>query len=244
MALVKDEKALAEIEERYGSIDEFAWAILEHYPEVLEGDYNVSTLAGRMNISVMAAARTLRSPGFRSAMTRMVVAHEYTLSDEIKHARLAKQSAVAPKKGGLSAAIQAREHLARLEGRPLHGQTQETSIPIQIVFGGLPPAGPANLEADKTVVITSGDRPVRSGHAPARAGDLPPPGARRQYLAPSESATPPAGFGPGEELDFYSPEGTATEGDPGTSEAAPAPKRRKSAIKMPPARKPTESSRE
>ena len=236
MPLLKDELAITEIEQKYGSVEDFAWAILEKYPEVLEGDHNIQALAGKTGVSTAAAARTMRSPTFRAAMTRLVVAHEYSMADEIKHARLVSKTAQNPAKGGIQAAIAAREHLARLEGRPLHGTKEDTIIPIQIVFGDLAQRT-QDVETVDVVATRSGDTAVQKGYQPARAGDLPPPGARRKYLAPSEAADPAPGLAPGEELDFYSAESRAAE-------ASPEPRQedtrtgRRTAIKLPPPRNP------
>lgn len=192
---MNSQDALQKIEEKFGSIEDFAWLLLNDYPEVVDGDYNLQVLAKKLRVPMPAVSKVLNTQNFRSVMSRMVVQSEYTILDEIRHVRSVKKDATNANKN-VNVRIAAREHLARLEGRPLNKQDQEVFVPIQINFGTLPGA----VEGTPTVTVGSPTFQM------ARPGQLPPEGARRRTAKKAEGAQFVNGVPRGDELDFYSDE--------------------------------------
>jgi len=192
---VNNQEALDKIEQKFGSVEDFAWVLLNEYPEVVDGKYNLQNLSQRLKIPMEAVSRTLNSAHFRGLMTRLVVQSEYAISDEIKHVKTMKRDATNASKN-VNTRIAAREHLARLEGRPLNRQDQEITVPIQINFGSLP----LNLEGVPTIDVEG------QGFRMAKPGELPPEGARRRYIEKGTGQALVNGIARGDELDFYSDE--------------------------------------
>lgn len=192
---VNNQEALDKIEMKFGSVEDFAWVLLNDYPEVVDGKYNLQVLSKKLKLPMEAVNRTLNSQHFRSLMTRLVVQSEYAISDEIKHVRTMKKDATNASKN-VNTRIAAREHLARLEGRPLNRQDQEITVPIQINFGSLP----LNVEGVPTIDVQD------TGFRMAKPGELPPEGARRRYIDKDSGQKLVHGVSRGDELDFYSDE--------------------------------------
>jgi hypothetical protein len=192
---VNNQEALDKIEQKFGSVEDFAWVLLNEYPEVVDGKYNLQNLSQRLKIPMEAVNRTLNSQHFRGLMTRLVVQSEYAIADEIKHVRTMKRDATNARKN-VNTRIAAREHLARLEGRPLNRQDQEITVPIQINFGSLT----AHVEGMPTIDVEG------QGFRMAKPGELPPEGARRRYTDKSTGKALVNGIARGDELDFYSDE--------------------------------------
>lgn len=192
---MNNQEALDKIEQRFGSVEDFAWTLLNNHPEVVEGKHNLQVLSQKLRVPMEAINRTMNSHHFRGLMTRLIVQSHYSLSDEIKHVQTMKKDATNAHKN-VQTRIAAREHLARMEGRPLNRQDQEVTVPIQINFGSLP----LNLEGVPTIDVES------SGFRMAKPGELPPEGARRKYLEKDTGKTLVHGVSRGDELDFYSDE--------------------------------------
>ena len=208
---MREDRAIELVEQKFNSLEEFGWAILTDFPEVVEGDYSLDALAKKLGLGrYMAELGTvLRGPTFRGLITRLVVAAEWTIYDEMQHVKSVKEDAINKEKG-LTTRITAREHLAKLSGTPLSARTEQAIVPIQINFGMVSLAETKNdLEDGKTITVES-----QSSLAMAREGDLPPPGARRKYNS-SRSARPDGGpLAPGAELDFTSDESPYSQREP------------------------------
>jgi len=189
------DRAIEKVEDSFGSVEDFAWTLLTDFPEVVKGDYNLQTISGRLKLPPDVVAKTLNSPAFRAVMSRLIVAREYSVFDEIKHVKTIKNDAISQSKN-ISTRIAAREHLARLEGRPLNRQEENVTVPIQINFGSLP----GDVAGHPEITI-EGQR-----YEGAKAGQLPPEGARRKYTEKHSDKPLVRGISRGDELDFYSDE--------------------------------------
>lgn len=194
---MREDKAVALVEEKWGSLEEFGWDLLTECPEVLAGDYDLMAVSQRLGIEAGPLGRILRGSAFRSLMTRLVVANEYTIQDEITHVKTIKQDATSAKKN-TDTRIKARQHLAVLEGKPLQGSGGgHQGMVLQINFG-MPPAQPSLADDERTIDVEV--------HQPARAGDLPPAGARRRRAKEPEDGRTVNGVAVAGELDFDSEE--------------------------------------
>lgn len=192
---MQTKEAITLVERKHGSVEDFAWLLLNEHPEVIDGSYNLQKLAATLKMPMAAVSKVMNSPHFRTVMSQMVVQTEYTIADELKHVRTIKRDATNAKKN-VNTRIAAREHLARLEGRPLNKQEGNVNVPIQVVF--------ATLSDDvERIHIESVEGET---YVPAKRSDLPPEGARRRYFTRDTGERLVHGVNPGDELDFYSPE--------------------------------------
>lgn len=199
---MREDKALALVEQQFGSLEEFGWQLITEHPEVLDDDYDLIALSQKLGVDAGPLGRILRGSAFRSLMTRLVVANEFTIRDEMEHVKTIKADALNPKRN-TDTRIKARQHLAVLEGKPLNNsQTGNSGMVLQINFAQ--PASPPQVEGDERTI----DVEV---HRPARAGDLPPAGARRRRAEEPTDGRSTHGVTVGGELDFYSDEGQAAQ---------------------------------
>lgn len=208
---MREDKAIALVEDKWGSLEEFGWDLLTECPEILAGDYDLMTVSQRLGVEPGPLGRILRGSAFRSLMTRLVVANEYTIQDEIAHVKTIKLDATSAKKN-TDTRIKARQHLAVLEGKPLQASGGgNQGMVLQINFG-MPPAQPSVAGDERTIDVEV--------HRPARAGDLPPPGARRRRSEEPADGRTVNGVPMAGELDFDSEESPYAKAGSGEAEGA------------------------
>ena len=199
---MREDKALALVEQKWGSLEEFGWDLLTECPEVLDDDYDLLAVGQKLGIDAAPLGRILRGTAFRSMMTRLAVAREYSFNDEIAHVRTIRADAVNEKKN-TDTRIKARQHLAVLEGKPLQTSTGggNQGLVLQINFGTAG-AQPAVAGDERTIDVEV--------HKPARAGDLPPEGARRRFAEEPTDGRTVHGVAVASDLDLYSDESSYT----------------------------------
>ncbi len=188
---MKDSEALAVVEQKFGTVEDLAWALVNDHPEVFGEDYNLVAVAKKLKLPSNALGRILRSEAFRSVMTQIVVKHEFTLLDEVQHVKSVKKDAL-DSKNSLDVRTKAREYLAMLEGRPFRGGEQ-VGTAIQINFGH---PSEVNYEV----------RPDSTSFKPKRSGELPPKRARRTSKEGQTTDTTSHGVDLGSDLDLWSDE--------------------------------------
>lgn len=241
--------ALDRVEERYGSLEEFAMFCMVDAPEVLSPDISAPVRAKLTGLD----GRTLdflltKSPKFRTLMRSAIANSYFGLAEEAAHVKSVvaiatnKGKKVVSNKGHIvevdnseKAVIEAGRYLNEYRGTPLESSQRSATVGVQVVFGGLPAAEAGSVDAAQAGQPVSGADSDGRGrtvtvaghtirpHAPLRPGQLPPPGARARYGGVASGHDPlgtPRAVG--SDLDF------STADSPTAENPAPAepPKRR------------------
>jgi hypothetical protein len=241
--------AIDRVEERYGTLEEFAMFCMVDAPEVLSPDISGPVRAKMTGLDGRVLDFLLtKSPKFRALMRSAIANTYFGLAEEAAHVKSVvaiatnKGKKVVSNKGHIvevdnseKAVIEAGRYLNEYRGTPLESSQRSATVGVQVIFGGLPTPAPGSADATQASQLVSGtdadggSRTVTvaghtvSPHSPLRPGQLPPPSARSRYggMAPSHDplGTPRA---IGSDLDF------ATSDSPTAENPQPAhqPKRR------------------
>lgn len=199
---MNDTKALAVIEQEYGSLEDFAMTLLADTDKAqvaLDETESIILRADACGLPVRVFSRVVNSPMFRTALRTAIVNSEFGFFDEQKHIKEITKIAtgherkVMSPKGSIGMVdqapgdvIAAGRYLNDLRGTSVDqkGPVGGNSINIQIVN--------AQVESDPTDTATAGRGTIEvqaAVHQPQRAGALPPPGvlARGQKSVPGTS---------------------------------------------------------
>lgn len=197
-------KAMAVVEQEFGSLDDFAYSVLtdEGMKVALDESKSLILRAEAVGLPLRVFSRILNSPAFKAALRTSIVNTEFGFYDEQRHVqeivKVAKgeERKVMSPKGivGLvdpnpSDIIAAGRYLNDLRGTTVDGKTGPggASVNIQIVN--------ANSGESEGPTITVEANPAV--HQPQRAGGLPPRGVRERGSASSPSPVPPPLLGDG-----------------------------------------------
>lgn len=219
---MNESAVLAEIEHKYGSLEDFTLHMLTELPEVLEDEWNLEKKARETGLSTRALAFLLnRSAKFRALIRSDLVNQEFSLISERDHIRAVVDVARGRQIERMSPSgeavlvdqnpadiIKSGEYLNKYRNTPIDGGAKQNFVGFQVMFGG---GGPEVTIAngEKTIEIESqGGREAlpASGYRPGRAGDPPPEGVRGRYASAGAGAGDKGPTGPGGELDFSSSE--------------------------------------
>lgn len=205
-------KALAAIEEEFGGVEEFAYAILTHPKKnlVLDETESITTRAEAVGMPILLFSRIMSTPAFKAALRTAIVNSNFGFFDEEKHIQeivkvaTGEERKVMSPKGTIGLVdqapgdiIAAGRYLNDLRGTtvdPKGGGAGGSTISIQILN-----ANQETVEAATRLTIEQ-DTEV---HQPRRAGALPPRGVleRGSRSVPNPAPTPgvegPTGDGAG-----------------------------------------------
>lgn len=213
---------LAEIDQKYGSLEDFTLHVLTELPEVLDNEWNLEKKARETGLSTRAIAFLLnRSPKFRALIRSDLVNQEFNLIYERQHiaavvdvARGQQIERMSPSGEAIQVdqnpadIIKAGEYLNKYRNTPIDGGPKQNFVGFQVVFGGQGQEVTVTTD-ERTLEVEAKGRPEAlpaSGYRPGRAGDPPPEGVRGRYEATAASASAKNPAGTGGELDFYSRE--------------------------------------
>ncbi len=227
---MSQKEALAEVEAKYGGLEELVLHLLTEAPEVLdlgEGEpLGLPAKAERAELSLETTAFVLnRSPQFRALLRSDIVNQVFTLEAERKHIQKVTEIAkgddriVASPRGGTvqvsqvaSDVIKAGDYLNKYRGSPLDEGKGGPMLPFQINF-----IGREEVQVTQLGGGSGADRPIEAhftaqpeaesaGYQPQSAGDLPPEAARRHYRKTSGGAFDDLDAEDGYPLDLYGSE--------------------------------------
>lgn len=233
---MNETKALAVVDEEFGSLEEFAYRLLTDpsMKRALDETESLSLRAEAVGLPVHVLARVLNSPAFKASLRTAIVNSSFGYFDEVAHIKHVvevatnKERKVMSPKGEIGFVdqapgdvIAAGKYLNELRGTSVEqkGGVGGGSINIQILN--------ANGEAGPSVGVAVEHAP--EVHTPQRAGALPPPGVleRGSRAVPRAAAASGADglglpAGPGERPAAAG----AGAGLPGAAEAARQPAHR------------------
>lgn len=252
---MNERAAIAIVEQKYGTLEEFAVFCLTEAPKVLDAGVSPAEKAKLVDLD-MATLDFLatKSPKFRVLMRSALANGLFGLAQEAEHVKQVIRIAtnqgrtVVTNKGDIvtvdnqeKAVIDAGRYLNEYRGTPLDSSQKATSIGVNVVFGVNP--GPqsgqeADYAAQGALPGREADHPSRTitiaghqvrPHSPLRPGSLPPEGSRARYggLPHGDGTVRPAG-GVGSDMDF-------TTGDSPTAEnPVPRPERPRRSLRSGP----------
>lgn len=206
---MNDSKALAVLEQAYGGIDDFAYAVLTdpNMKVALDETQSLVMRAEAVGLPLKVFSRVLNTPAFKAALRTSLVNAEFGFYDEQRHVQeivkvaTGQQRTVMSPRGniglvdpGPSDIIAAGRYLNDLRGTTVDGKGLNggASVNIQIVnanaattVGAAP--GDAGREGEAVTVDAAA-----VAYAPKRAGGLPPRGVRERGSAatPAQATTP------------------------------------------------------
>lgn len=182
---MNERTALAVIDRDYGSIEDFAIALLGEKRDALDESLPLARRAEVADVPVTVFARIISSPQFRALLRVDLVNSVYGIEDEREHimhvGRVARGSmkTVATASGKIAKVdqspgdvIAAGRYLNELRGTPIE-KTQQQAPSIVINIGGAEPGD----DRDDAPTIDVDVEPYR----PQRAGGLPPRAARARF---------------------------------------------------------------
>lgn len=195
-------KALATIEEEFGGVEEFAYAVLTHPDKgrILDETESITARAETLGMPVVLFSRIMSTPAFKAALRTAIVNSNFGFFDEERHIReivkvaTGEERKVMSPKGEIGFVdqapgdiIAAGRYLNDLRGTsvdPKGGAGGGNTISIQILN--------ANQEtADAAVGLTI--ESASEVHTPRRAGSLPPRGVLERGSRSVPHATAAAG---------------------------------------------------
>lgn len=204
---MNETKALAVIETEYGSLEEFAYAVLSqpHMRPALDETESILTRAEASGLPVNVFGRIINSAAFRSILRTTIVNRSFGFHDEERHIKEIVSVAVGEDRKVMSPrgeiglvdqapgdVIAAGRYLNELRGTSVEQKGGGGgNISIQILN-----ANGEQLEATTSVAVET----PAGGHTPRGAGALPPPGVLQRgsralpgsqsAAAPTDSAVP------------------------------------------------------
>lgn len=216
---------LEAIEARYGSLEEFAVAVIDNVPEVLEQGANLSEAAVDLGVPFTALTRAMSHPDFHKMLDRLASFGEYsfakrrvamgnlaTIATTMQKTTMSRSGQPVLVDREADEIIKADSHLRKVQGQPVDEKKQSVDLGIQIVFGGASEGESIDVE------VRDGDEEEGpEAYRGNRRGALPPEGARRFYRDEQEPRDPDKRLRP--EFDFDREE---TEGPKGTGSVAAA----------------------
>jgi hypothetical protein len=230
IAQKRAKEPLQAVKDTYGSLEEFAIAVLDVCPGYLEGEYGAHEAAEALDLPLTAFLRAVSTPDFNETLDRMASFSEYSFMNRQIAMRNLVSIATTAQKLTMSRSgkpvtvdrdadeiIKADTHLRKVQGRPLEKREGGGGGGITIIFGGSMQGGASEQE----VVVESLDDEATSEetnrYTPNALGALPPPGARRFYGDDDDAQEKQGRIS--QEFDFSSEE---AEGPRGTGSVAAA----------------------
>ena len=197
---MNEAKALAVIENEYGSLEEFAYSVLTHESKerILDETNSILDRADALGLSPVVLSRILASPAFKSTLRTAIVNHNFGFFDEEEHIKqvvkvaTGEERKVMSPKGSIGMVdqapgdvIAAGRYLNDLRGTSVEqkGGGGAHSISIQILNANQT-QGP-----DTAPGLTIETEPAI--HKPRTAGALPPRGVleRGSRAVPNQATT-------------------------------------------------------
>lgn len=226
--------AIQAVEEKYGSLEEFALYLIEHGDStVLSESTSIVKKAEELDLSAPVVTAIMKnSPKFRALMRSIIVNHSFDLDAEAKHVQAVTNIAmnagrrVVTNKGTVvnvdnseRGVIEAGKYLNELRETPVSSSRASNGSSIVINFGEVIPDGSDEVEDEEGAGVGGGasDRTITvegktvKPHRPLRAGALPPVSARRRYDENSTAKPPFGDTAVGRDLDFVSQEAPGAE---------------------------------
>ena len=199
-AIMPSTRANDQIEDMYGSIENFAEVLYFDYPEVLSGDKGVIDAAAELGVDPRTLDYFLRkSTAFRAMLRSMLTNDIFDIYSESEHLKAVAGIAtnrgrtVATPSGKVvevsnteKAVMDAGEYLNSYRGTPLKGEAAKNAATVNITFGGAPVVDPY---AERTLDATG--QPSRSGRPTAGNDGKASEEGRPRAHRPLTAATPP-----------------------------------------------------
>lgn len=253
---MNERTAIERVEQRYGTLEEFAVYCLTEAPELLDAAVSSTKKAKIANLDPATLDFLVtKSPKFRVLMRSAIANGLFGLAEEALHIKKVvdiatnKGKVVVTNKGDLvtvdnaeKAVIEAGRYLNEYRGTPLESSQKATQVGVNVVFGALPGSMDAETAGDGSQAALSGreaDAPGRTitiaghqvrPHTPLRPGALPPEGARARYGGvPGRDGAVGGPRGVGSDLDF------ATSDSPTAENPVPRPERPRRGLRSGPA---------
>lgn len=242
--------AIDRVEEKYGTLEEFALFCMVDAPEVLSSEVSAPVRAKMTGLDGRVLDFLLtKSPKFRALMRSAIANTYFGLAEEASHVKSVvaiatnKGKKVVSNKGHIvevdnseKAVIEAGRYLNEYRGTPLESSQRSATVGVQVIFGGLPTPAPGSADEATAHQLVSGadhhgsERTVTVAghtvrqHSPLRPGQLPPASARARYSG-MEAGSDPLGTprAVGSDLDF------ATADSPTAENPVPAEQPKRSA---------------
>lgn len=171
--------ALSVVEQKYGSLEELAYHILESKDEALDESLSLTERADAVDLPVMVFARVLQDPMFRQLLRADMVNKSYGLTEEEYHVRhmvkvaMGEQKTVVSNKGHVvlvdqapTDVIAAGKYLNELRGTPVETKKDSAFKGVVVNFENVT-VNVGKAEGDEPITLEA------EVHRPRRAGDLP-----------------------------------------------------------------------
>lgn len=242
---MNESTVLAEVEQQYGSLEDFVLYALTEVPEILEDNWSLDKKARESGLSLRSIAFLLnRSTKFRQIVRSDIVNQEFNLLSERYHIQEVVKVAVNRPVSRMSPTgepsevdqnpadvMKAGEYLNKYRNTPIDGGPKQNLVGLQVVFGGNGPE--VSITSGEEVIEVESKALPASGYRPGRAGDTPPPDVRSRYEAAPDRSQPTGTPAAGGELDFYSAEVEEKARDKELAERASGEKARDRIVEKP-----------
>jgi len=215
---MNESRAIAAVEDVYGSLEELVFFILSEHEDLLEGNTSIGTLSSTLNLDPNVAHFLIhRSNKFRAIIRSDLVNREFDIMAESAHihevvrvatnegaSRMNAKGAIVEVDQSPADVMAAGKYLNDYRGTSIQPEKGRVSLGVQVNFIGVAGEGGPIIDVE-AIEHDEDERPALPRYRPARLGDLPPVDVRERYALSEGSSSRPPGR-TGDELDFYSPE--------------------------------------